>query len=138
MQVDERMNKPARLGNTDVYVMTVPGTVSRHDAGTLKKQWDDVMPGTKLIILGEGITVEAAPDLDAAWMEAEAALPQGWDHIAVRRERSAFKDDYVYVATAGRFGELTGAGCWSWPGEHTTPSAALRALAQRLNDHPRQ
>lgn len=81
-----------------------------------------------------------APTLDAAWAEAEAALPEGQWMLEVIRYGIAPGDvnpstgytlDFPpepYAATAGRH--------WSANIEHTafgpTPAAALTALASRL------
>ena len=80
------------------------------------------------------IEAEAAPpdSLDAAWAAAAAALPNGWEHLAVRMERDFGSDRWGYVATAGQFDDTVGGGGWS--GSQATPAAALRALAARLQE----
>lgn len=62
-----------------------------------------------------------APSLDAAWAEAEAALPEGW---AI--DRVYWRDDITWSAWAAN---TTGGGL---RGDGDTPAAALRALAAVL------
>ena len=80
---------------------------------------------------------EVPPDsLDAAWAEAEAALPEGWKHLAVRREAAYVipgDQPWRYVAEAGEdedidivFGHQA-----QLP---NSPAAALRALAVKLRE----
>lgn len=69
----------------------------------------------------------ATAGLDAAWAEAEAALPEGWG-LSVALER----EDGQATARAGRI-------AFSWPPEvistiGPTPKAALHALAARLRE----
>jgi hypothetical protein len=64
--------------------------------------------------------------LDAAWAEAEAALPEGW-HID-RLHRNGPKDWTAYASEAPYLGLEMGA--------HNTPAAALRALAAKLRERP--
>jgi hypothetical protein len=68
--------------------------------------------------------------LDEAWAAAETALPEGWEHLALRRERHFGTDDWGYVAEAGQFDDTIGDDGWSGP--QPTPTAALLALASAL------
>jgi hypothetical protein len=65
---------------------------------------------------------EAARPLDAAWAEAEAALPEGWRILAVSWPT---EHDDEWAASAGGEGKIT-------YGKGQTPAAALHALAARL------
>ena len=83
----------------------------------------------------------ALPDtdsLDAAWAEAEAALPEGWLLWGVRfRAPAPSRKTGQYEAWAGPVG-LTDAAPWPRPSRGlsgysaSTPATALRALAARL------
>ena len=66
--------------------------------------------------------VQPADSIDAAWTEAEAALPEGW-HID-RLNRNGPQDWTAYASEAPHLGLEMGA--------HNTPAAALRALTTRL------
>jgi hypothetical protein len=84
-------------------------------------------------------TVEIAePGLDAAWAEAEAALPEGWALFGVSRPGDAEK----YWASAT--GPVVKGRCnmdrehEDYPRENgygDTPAAALIALAARLREN---
>jgi len=66
-----------------------------------------------------------APDsIDAAWSEAEAALPAGGR--IDRLNRNGPKDWTAYASEAPHLGMEMGA--------HNTPAAALRALAEKLRE----
>ena len=78
--------------------------------------------GQRYVFDGEGWS--EAESLDAAWAEAEAALPDGW-HID-RLNRNGPKDWTAYASEAPHLGLEMGA--------HNTPAAALRALAARLRE----
>lgn len=41
----------------DVFVLSVPRELSNEEARIIRKQWDDNMPGVKLIVLSEGMTL---------------------------------------------------------------------------------
>lgn len=70
--------------------------------------------------------VPAQPDsLDAAWAEAEAALPEGWYISNVRSKSPGGR----WSASATLHGHDTGA---NYSGFGETPPAALRALAARF------
>ena len=80
------------------------------------------------------LAIENAPDsLDAAWSEAEAALPEGYVIESVSRQRSWWGvDEKAWTAEAA---EQADGG--DWPaifGDGDTPAAALRALAARLRE----
>lgn len=64
--------------------------------------------------------------LDAAWAEAVAALPEGWD---------------MAVGIEGGYYAMAGPSAFTWPPtvvreKADTPAAALRALAARLRAAP--
>jgi hypothetical protein len=68
------------------------------------------------------------PELDAAWREAEEALPEGWNvHLYSHRESGQF----VAFPTAVR-----GEPVPFMENHGPTPAAALRALARRLTSSP--
>lgn len=71
------------------------------------------------------------PTLDAAWAEAEAALPEGW-RLAIDPYYPTGWEAHAYdineVPTSARSDHSTGA-CFG-----PTPAAALRALAAALRD----
>ncbi len=75
-------------------------------------------------LVGEGMSL--------AWREAVSALPEDWEHISVRRER-AFGDGpaWYYVAEAGPHADTLD-GDRGWSGRQESPTAALRALATKL------
>ena len=81
--------------------------------------------------IGERVASRVAP-LDAAWQEAEAALPEGWEHLAVHRARDYGDDPWCYIGEAGRHDDEIGNEGWSGP--QPTPAAALRALAAKLRE----
>ncbi len=74
--------------------------------------------------------------LDAAWAEAEAALPEGWCDLMVYHFDPAPGD----VHLEGSYGAKTADPNWLAPdgretyGYGTTPVAALRALAATLKE----
>ena len=74
-----------------------------------------------------GATLASWSELDAAWAEAEAALPEGW-YVGVQTGHDA-----AYTAIAANMywltESLTGTYC-----DGDTPAAALRALAARLRE----
>jgi hypothetical protein len=69
--------------------------------------------------------------LDAAWAEAEAALPKGWDGPTVGPFVDNLRHVDRWVATAGKYIDNL-----DLPKEERgfgpTPAAALRALAAKL------
>jgi hypothetical protein len=91
--------------------------------------WDDartsdLRPEAVHAAIDAAFAASLPGSLDAAWAEAEAALPDGWNVHGVER---------------------IGVGNWhaaAWPlvdavhGHGPTPAAALRALAERLRDRP--
>jgi hypothetical protein len=87
--------------------------------------------------IGERVASRVAP-LDAAWAEAEAALPEGWTFGSVGRssQRGQTKGQ-AWIASAWGF-RLRGQGAESAPVKGrriaygSTPVAALRALAAKL------
>jgi hypothetical protein len=71
------------------------------------------------------------PELDAAWPEAEAALPEGWFrplHVTIGPTASGgtYAELFDWPETAGLSGAPYGTG--------PTPAAALRALAAKLRE----
>lgn len=74
----------------------------------------------------------AAPDsLDAAWAEAEAALPEGWTALRVFR----FADEWTVLFEKQRtFGRGGGSRYDRWRGEGSSFAAALHALAVTLRE----
>lgn len=95
------------------------------DARTTDLRWEDV----HAVI---DATLDAADSLDAAWAEAEAALPEGWRiHLRTVPRHSdgglPHSTAHGYSASATHR-DLTRA----TSGPHATPAAALRALAERL------
>jgi hypothetical protein len=74
-----------------------------------------------------------ADSLDAAWAEAEAALPEGWPNsdLGVRR----LPDGTGYAWASGYLGEPPAYIEIWYPGEEAaSPAAALRALAAKLRE----
>lgn len=69
----------------------------------------------------------ASDSLDAAWAEAEAALPDGW---RIKEVRVHDLDD-EWGAEAEN---MTGVGRYRWVEHGPTPAAALRALTARLRE----
>lgn len=97
----------------------------------------------RMVVVGKGhprhmveVTVELFEDmvakplrdsLDAAWAEAEAALPEG--HVLA--EVRLFDDGTLWGASTNN---VTGVGRYHWSGDGPTPAAALRALATNLRE----
>ena len=77
----------------------------------------------------EAVGPEAC-SLDAAWADAEAALPEGW---CLRVESDVDVDETDYVAAAGP-NATAGSVPWDTFGVGPTPAAALRWLAAKLRD----
>ena len=85
-------------------------------------------------VLGErGVFLPDGSDsLDAAWAEAEAALPKGWVVAGLNLDLWALsRGEQVWVAAAGHPLDS------STFAEAPTPAAALRALAAKLREVPR-
>lgn len=84
--------------------------------------------GPLVIPEGMGGHYVVAGSLDAAWAEAEAALPEGWRMDALRTIRSPAYRDPVWQAlvTDGPYVAISGEGA--------TPAAALRSLAEKLRE----
>lgn len=82
----------------------------------------------------EHFTWTEVPDdsLDAAWAEAEAALPEGWQLVLLR----GLAGDYS--AHAEDISKRPDDGSWTHEEERfafgRTPAAALRALAAKLRE----
>lgn len=103
-----------------------------HEARDIIKTADQAdLP--KVLILSSGVTLKwhPAPDsLDAAWAEAEAALPEGWHLCAVERHCHAGDETpgqwYATAHDADRWESEEG-----WGDDQT---AALRALATKLRE----
>jgi hypothetical protein len=78
----------------------------------------------------EQIAAVVADSLDAAWAEAEAALPEGAYLV--------LSDDPRYTAEATREGyhhpAIGWVGVWTMEATGPTPTAALRALAAKLRE----
>lgn len=70
---------------------------------------------------------EPKDSLDAAWAEAEAALPEGW-HLRVEELAVGYIAEMTYPP---RF-----EGGVFLRSEHPTPAAALRALVRNLRERP--
>ena len=71
----------------------------------------------------------AADSLDAAWQEAEAALPEGWGMQLIRGanvQTGERTPDYRAISFSGTMPVTDGYG--------PTPAVALRALAARLRE----
>jgi hypothetical protein len=73
-------------------------------------------------------------DLDAAWAEAEAALPEGW-RLAVQRTDEDF-DTWAATGVSQAFFDGESDDAYA-DGQGPTPAAALRALAVALAEVPR-
>ena len=86
----------------------------------------------KIAPLSEPLKVHAVAStdsLDAAWAEAEAALPEGWAIVSIFATSSA---PWEWRAFAGlTVNPESDDPFMSWA-EGPTPAAALRALAARL------
>lgn len=81
------------------------------------------------------LAIESEADsLDAAWAEAEAALPEGWFLLELRRLRIGRKlGAIVWQAVAGPEGsDMPGVLPERLAAEDPAPAAALRALAAKL------
>jgi hypothetical protein len=80
-------------------------------------------------IENEGYRIVRADSLDAAWADAEAALPEGW-----RIKSLSMDAPPAWQAWAGATPEEA-PGVDEWEAETgSTPAAALRALAERLRE----
>lgn len=66
--------------------------------------------------------------LDAAWAEAEAALPEGWG-IGIQVPPGGYPGGYE----VGASGDTE----WTVQANGPTPAAALRALAAKLREQSR-
>lgn len=71
-----------------------------------------------------------ADSLDAAWAEAEAALPDGWFIARLELLRLPTRDRPLWQVLTSR-PMTSGSGAMA-SGEGPTPAAALRALAAKL------
>jgi len=69
-----------------------------------------------------------AYDLGCAWAEAEAALPEGWYALDLRRNPPETEAQYRYVAST--YNSVVDP---EYGGSGPTPAAALRALADVLS-----
>ena len=76
-------------------------------------------------------TETAEPTLDAAWAEAEAALPEGWSIWWLRNDHHI---EGGWDACAGWDAASNPAEARVASGSGQTPAAALRALAARLHE----
>lgn len=87
--------------------------------------------GPLVIPEGMGGHYVVSDSLDAAWAEAEAALPKGWWIVSVRRYYfgSSWRVDFGRPDDfdPSRYIENSGP-------EKSTPAAALRALAAKLRE----
>jgi hypothetical protein len=75
------------------------------------------------------------PDsLDAAWAEAEAALPDKRWQVQLRGD---WEEGWgaAYISASGSVDTNT-SGWFHDPDDHRTPAAALRALAAKLRERP--
>lgn len=82
-------------------------------------------------------------DLDAAWAEAEAALPEGWDLMVGHTTECRFCPGWWATASKRpdeppHYLKVISSENARLRGEHhdATPAAALRALAARLAGNP--
>ena len=78
-------------------------------------------------------TLAEDKSLDAAWAEAEAALPEGWRIRGVARAPS--RDPRKWMAQARRDTRLAGSDLYFSHARGDSPAAALRALAVKLHAH---
>ncbi len=118
---------PRALPDAEVYLLTLPAGASwtPDRIAAVREQWhEELGPRKRLVIVGGGATIEPLSHLDAAWREAEAALPDGWVMLELRNtgyrgegERwlamASPADDYMRFCS----------------GYGDSPAAALRALA---------
>lgn len=93
-----------------------------------KHDWDETARLTDIVagkVWNELHEFPFADSLDAAWAEAEAALPEGCTFDGVRRSALGMKDEWVasYNDEGGWFNFYG-----------PTPAAACRALAAKLRE----
>lgn len=81
-----------------------------------------------------GTTNRIVDSLDAAWAEAEAALPEGWRIVALRASIHGWSARVTGPAIQERAADWhrAGPGPWSLLIRGPTPAEALRALAAVL------
>ncbi len=75
----------ARPITGEIWYMTTERDLSAAAVANLQALWAGVNTGKRLIVLGAGMDLHALTSLDAAWAEAEAALPDGWELSCVDR-----------------------------------------------------
>jgi excisionase family DNA binding protein len=80
-----------------------------------------LIPAAAVDAYRQGVYGGPPDSLDAAWAEAEAALPEGWQDLYVERHFNGYFANIDYDGP----GPI---------GEGLTPAAALRALAAKLRD----
>ena len=83
-------------------------------------RWEEVWPKMPTI---DRKAARAPGSLDAAWAEAEAALPEGW-HLWLRFDSGRRRCRIEAIGPTGSTRQMT----------RDTPAAALRALAERLRE----
>jgi hypothetical protein len=79
-------------------------------------------------LLGE---IDHQPSLDAAWAEAEAVLPEGWEIIELRNGAVWHAAAFGIIPVPDMPGLITGE---RLEDDGPTPAAALRALAAKLRE----
>jgi len=126
------MSEPRLLDPTaETWALELPGHVTRDAAAELLAQLKEALPGKRVVIVKDGARFRPLESLDAAWAEAESALPEGWAIDRLTRVWDAVSPVNHWRAWANR-GDGSMLSAWG-----QSPTAALLALAAQLRDVPR-
>lgn len=127
------MNLPNPIpldANVEDWALECPAHFTRSDLEEIQERMAEALPGKRVVVLAAGMHLVPIASLDAAWAEAEAALPKTWAPLDVAIGPTITPG--VWRAALNDYPERTEEMDWVCVGP--TPAAALRALAAKLRE----